>query len=56
MTVILIPLVALLPILLLARCSHWAHQTQQKLDETNRHLSVLVNETIKARVEREIVK
>lgn len=25
-------------LILLARCSHWAHQTQQKLDVTNRML------------------
>jgi len=31
-------------IILLARCSHWAHATQQKLEETNRLLRAVAGE------------
>jgi len=33
----------LLHFILLARCSHWAHATQAKLDETNRLLKALAD-------------
>lgn len=33
---------AILPLLLLARCSHWTYHTQRKLDETNALLKKLI--------------
>lgn len=41
----------LLPLLLLARCSHWTHATHAKLDETNRLLALLVQSQARVDVE-----
>lgn len=32
-------------LVLIARVSHWAHQTQERLERTNRLLSMLVKES-----------
>lgn len=33
--------IAFVPLLLLARCSHWAYHTQAKLEDTNKWLAAI---------------